>query len=488
MSLDVSKFENTVSNITNPVKTITGAIKGGISSLFKNAFPGLSGLIGVGFSVDSQTQHITATLQKTGGVGMNGITPEFQDPAGGINRVIVTDKKRAKNIDDVMEKNKINSPQYATYPTDLTYSSYFIEIQFGEYKRPQYSSNIDFQPMYTVNLPLPAQLADAQGLGWSVQNTGMTGFAMNVAGDAIAGFMKGYKKGQGQESVAEGLTSLGKDVFTSKAMDIGYGALYAASQIYKNSSTLGVVSQAIQGVVGTAPNPFPGAFYVGPEMRQFGFNWQFVPDHEDESIIIKNIIREIRARTLSTPTDDNALFLKYPSVCKIRLHPISFFGEMFPIKLCVLNGINIDYTPYGLSFHNDNRPTAISLGLNFAEIEPLFSEDYGGDKPTKDKSEKNTSAKNDTAIEPPVSVTQNSSQQPPLTQQAQARIDGVMSQNYRAADFANQTQQARIGAIETQKIQRGNLETIERAQLTTGKTYRPPWYNRAGRNPFRRGP
>jgi hypothetical protein len=399
MSLDVSKFENTVSNITNPEKTITGAITGGISSLFKNAFPGLSGLIGAGFSVDSQTQHMTLSLQKTGGVGMNGIAPELQDPASGINRVIATDKKRTKNIDDVMKNNRVVSPKYVTYPTELTYSSYFIEIQFGEYKRPQYSSNIDFQPMYTVNLPLPAQLADAQGLGWSVQNTGMTGFAMNVAGDAIAGFMRG--KDQNKEGATESLMKFGgiAGAELNIAKKIGYGALYAASQLYKNAAPLEInISQAIQGVLGAAPNPFPGAFYVGPEMRQFGFNWQFVPNNWDESIKIKNIIREIRARTLSTPTDDNALFLKYPSVCKIRLHPISFFGEMFPIKLCVLNGINIDYTPYGLSFHNDKRPTAISLGLSFAEIEPLFSEDYGGKRSMDDDTEKDTSAKNDTSI------------------------------------------------------------------------------------------
>ena len=97
--------------------------------------------------------------------------------------------------------------------------------------------------------------------------------------------------------------------------------------------------------------------------------------------LIKGIISEIRRRTLSTPTGQLGAFLKYPEICRIKLHPDTL-SKAFPIRECALTGINIDYAPYGLSFHTDKNPTAIGLGLVFGEIKPLFTTDFEDEKMT----------------------------------------------------------------------------------------------------------
>ena len=160
----------------------------------------------------------------------------------------------------------------------------------------------------------------------------------------------------------------------------GY-ALYNASP-----SVLGVnLAQAIGNVIGYSPNPFPGAWYVGPDLRQFQFSWIFVPESREDSSKIKRIINQIRKRTLSEPTGQLSAFLKYPEICRIRLHPDKL-RAVFPFKECALTGINVDYSPYGLSFHNDQNPTAIGLGLVFAEIRPLFRTDFDNDPENTDLS------------------------------------------------------------------------------------------------------
>ena len=440
---DTSKFESAVSNVTNPVKSIIGGIKGGISSLFKNAFPGLDQLIGTGVSVDSVTQQLTIDVQKRGGLGA-GQSPEMIDPVSGINRIVGKKKIPAKNIDDEMSKNNIKAAQNVTYPPQLAHSSYFIEIQFGEYKRPYFNSGgiANFEPVYTVNLPLPPELVDGGGLGWSTGGQGMTGLAMNVAGDAI----KNFTKSAAATNVSfQSFKDLAEKTFTEENLKTAaLGALYAGSQFFK-PSFLGVdVSNAIQGVIGAAPNPFPGAFYVGPEMRSFGFNWQFIPENHDEMMTVKSMIREIRAKTLSTPTDKNAMFLKYPHICKIKLHPEAFFKEMFPIKVCVLSGININYAPYGLSFHPDKNPTAITLALQFAEIEPLFSEDFGGPE-FAPVLELTPEEKPNTPDPTPTPTLTNQSSKPPATSPAPGASNMTMNLNL-GGNFTADSDAAAIAA------------------------------------------
>lgn len=357
-----SYVSSATSAVTNAVDNLTGGVLSSVGGLFKDAFPGITNLIGAGFSVDTVTKHISLSLDKTGAGG--GVMPEVVDQLG-INR-LKSPKPPVKNIDKEMSKNKPEL-QSDVYPPDLSYSKYWIELQFGQYVRPYYGATT-FNPSYIVNLPLPAQLSDSQMLGWGQTNFGITGLAANIIQEA------------GVSSLGNGLLQKVKD--SSSMMDrlkdkgIPVAAYATATALSGLTAPLGIdVASAMSSVLGASMNPFPGAYYIGPELRAFQFSWTFIPESSSEMGTLKSILSKIRSKTLSEPMDKMGAFLKYPEICKIVLHPEQL-STMFPIKQCALNGITIDYAPYGLSFHNDQNPTAITLSLVFGEIEPLFKDDF----------------------------------------------------------------------------------------------------------------
>jgi hypothetical protein len=370
--MSVSSYTNkAVNGVIGGLTNAAGSLLDGASKAVGGLFDGVSGAVGdvLGiFTSATSEKHCTITLSSCG-IG-DGIKNDQIDRSG-INR-LNTERPKAKNITDEMNKHKDDkSYKFQTYPPDLTYSNYFIQLEFGEYVRPYYGDNkqdsIRFNPSYRVDLPLPPQLSDAQSLGWQNANFGITGLAMNAMQKIGNLDLKGGNSATNWERLGENLSSIGKMA--------GEAALYGTGAALKNRNVLGVdLAATVGNLLGYSMNPFPGAFYVGPELRAFQFSWIFVPESREEMFLLKSIIKQIRKRTLSQPTGEIGAFLKYPEICKIKLHPDKL-SSMFPIKECALAGINIDYAPYGLSFHNDKNPTAIGIGLVFAEIRPLFRED-----------------------------------------------------------------------------------------------------------------
>jgi len=376
--MSVSSYTNkAVNGVIGGVTNAAGSLLDGASKAVGGLFDGVSGAVGdvLGiFTSATSEKHCTITLSSCG-IG-DGIKNDQVDRSG-INR-LNEQRPKAKNITDEMNKYKDDkSYKFQTYPPDLTYSNYFIQLEFGEYVRPYFGDNkqdsTKFNPSYRVDLPLPPQLTDAQGLGWHTANFGATGLAMNAVQKI------GNLDWQNNLS-ASSWTGLAKKL-ENTAVGIGEAALYGLGTAMQNpnskvpNSVLGVdLAASIGNLLGYSMNPFPGAFYVGPELRAFQFSWIFVPESREEMLLLKSIIKQIRKRTLSQPAGEIGAFLKYPEICKIKLYPDKL-SSMFPIKECALTAINVDYAPYGLSFHNDKNPTAIGIGLVFAEIRPLFRED-----------------------------------------------------------------------------------------------------------------
>ena len=382
--MSTSNFINqAVNGVVGGLTGAVGSVLGGAASAVGSLFDGVSGAVGdiLGiFTSSTSEKHCTITLSSSG-IG-DGIKNDQIDRSG-FNR-LNDPKPPVGNIDKEMNAGKTSGIQYKTYPPDLTFSSYWMELQFGEYVRPYFGEDkttpTRFNPSYIVNLPLPPQLSDAQSLGWRNTNFGLTGLAMESF-DQIRN-----QKGLDTSSFMNSIEGIGNKVksFVTGAAEAG---AYAAASVgnrniqYKNIP-LGVnLAAALGNIYGYALNPYPGAYYVGPELRAFQFSWIFVPESQEEMKLIKGITSEIRRRTLSTPTGQLGAFLKYPEICRIKLHPDTL-SKAFPIRECALTGINIDYAPYGLSFHTDKNPTAIGLGLVFGEIKPLFTTDFEDEKMT----------------------------------------------------------------------------------------------------------
>jgi len=378
--MSVSSYTNkAVNGVIGGVTNAAGSLLDGASKAVGGLFDGVSGAVGdiLGiFTSSTSEKHCTITLSSCG-VG-DGIKNDQVDRSG-INR-LSDPKPPVGIIDKEMNAGKTSGIQYETYPPDLSFSSYKIEFQFGEYVRPYFGdSNVmpsRFKPTYIVQLPLPSQLSDSQNLGWQNANFGLTGLGI----DAVArtnqkidySSVSNFFGSAGD--VAKELGSMGTALGVAEG--IGYATATYGSKLLGNNLAAG-----ISGALGYALNPFPGAFYVGPELRAFQFSWIFVPESAEEMSLIKGITNQIRRRTLSKPTSQTGAFLKYPELCKIKLYPDSL-SKQFPILECALTGINIDYAPYGLSFHTDKNPTAIGLGLVFGEIRPLFKTDFENEEMT----------------------------------------------------------------------------------------------------------
>ena len=377
--MSTSNFINqAVNGVVGGLTGAVGSVLGGAASAVGSLFDGVSGAVGdiLGiFTSSTSEKHCTITLSSSG-IG-DGIKNDQIDRSG-FNR-LNDPKPPVGNIDKEMNAGKTSGIQYKTYPPDLTFSSYWMELQFGEYVRPYFGEDkttpTRFNPSYIVNLPLPPQLSDAQSLGWQNTNFGLVGLG-------IAKLARENQKID-YSSVANAIGSAVKEVGNMN-MGTALGVAEIAGAIagtYAQRVLGNNLAAGISGALGYALNPYPGSYYVGPELRAFQFSWIFVPESQEEMKLIKGIISEIRRRTLSTPTGQLGAFLKYPEICRIKLHPDTL-SKAFPIRECALTGINIDYAPYGLSFHTDKNPTAIGLGLVFGEIKPLFTTDFEDEKMT----------------------------------------------------------------------------------------------------------
>ena len=396
--MSTSNYTNQAKNGLNGGTNLLDGASKAVGGFFDEVSGAIGDILGI-FTSSTSEKHCTITLSSSG-MG-DGPKNDYVDRSG-INR-LNDPKPPVGNIDKEMNAGKTSGIQYKTYPPDLTFSSYWMELQFGEYVRPYFGEDkttpTRFNPSYIVNLPLPPQLSDAQSLGWQNTNFGLTGLAMesfdqirNQKGLDFSSFMNSI------EGIGNKLNSFGAAVGEAGA----YAAASLANrdvQLHKKIP-LGVnLAAAIGNIYGYALNPYPGAYYVGPELRAFQFSWIFVPESQEEMKLIKGITSEIRRRTLSTPTGQLGAFLKYPEICRIKLHPDTL-SKAFPIRECALTGINIDYAPYGLSFHTDKNPTAIGLGLVFGEIKPLFTTDFEDEKMTSQGFQENVQEYQEDVEEP----------------------------------------------------------------------------------------
>ena len=280
--MSVSNYINIAGNGLNAGTNLDGA-SNAVGSKFDEASGG-TGDLRIFTSATSE-KHCTITLSSYG-IG-DGIKNDQIDRSG-INR-LNDPKPPVGNIDKEMNAGKTSGIQYKTYPPDLTFSSYWMELQFGEYVRPYFGGKdkttpTRFNPSYIVNLPLPPQLSDAQSLGWQNTNFGLTGLAM----ESFDQIRNQKLDTSSFENSIEGI----KNKIKSFGAGAGDAAAYAAvslanREIQYKKIPLGVnLAAAMGNIYGYALNPYPGAYYVGPELRAFQFSWIFVPESQEEMRLI----------------------------------------------------------------------------------------------------------------------------------------------------------------------------------------------------------
>ena len=142
---------------------------------------------------------------------------------------------------------------------------------------------------------------------------------------------------------------------------------------------------------GVAVNNHMSLVYKGPgQFRTHDFAFNFFPKHEDDSKVIKDILKDLKdgmlPRMSGTPLKKNRA-VSAPFFMAPRHWTIDFFKSdgtentyLHKIKKSVIKNMQINHDPNStISFHEDGSPVQTTLSLTFQEIELPFSGDDAPD-------------------------------------------------------------------------------------------------------------
>jgi hypothetical protein len=146
----------------------------------------------------------------------------------------------------------------------------------------------------------------------------------------------------------------------------------------------------VQGLLsrtaGAAINNNLELLFQGPQLRSFTFTFRLTPRNDKEAKTIKQIIRTFKVAMVPEATSSN-LFLLAPNIFNVS-YMISTKGSdgkgtltlhpyLNKLKRCALKDFTVSYTPDSQYMtYQDGSMTAYELNMTFAEIDPVYANDY----------------------------------------------------------------------------------------------------------------
>ena len=235
-------------------------------------------------------------------------------------------------------------------------------------------SNRRFTRRYeTIQLPMQPQLSESTAVSWG----GDTLNAAQAAGARAAFESIESFRGEGGfrgaiDALGDGLNDLvglAKDDRTKQAIS----AYFAGQAVGAN-----VLGRATGQVI----NPNLELLFTGPNLRSFNFNFTLTPRDPEEAGIVRRMVRAMK-RNMTPQRSSEALFLKSPRIFELeyifgdtnREHPF-----MNKFKPCACTSFAVNYTPDGsyMTYRGEPSMTSYQLSMSFGEIEPIYSDEYGG--------------------------------------------------------------------------------------------------------------
>ena len=145
----------------------------------------------------------------------------------------------------------------------------------------------------------------------------------------------------------------------------------------KTVSTLlgGAMGDAIKGEAeirrGKTRNPNEYIRYQNTSLRNFNFDFKFLPDTPEESVTCKDIIKSFRQNMHAHKESD--LTIQVPSTCIVSFHGIKDIIQLPPL---VVNNVTTTYGPTGATrFAEDKRPVEMNFSVGLQEIQPIYEQD-----------------------------------------------------------------------------------------------------------------
>ena len=227
-------------------------------------------------------------------------------------------------------------------------------------------------PKGTIILPINGQIVDNSSVDYG-DNTlnALEAFVASTAFTAVAGEVS-------EGSVGSQLKAAFKNLNVNEAaLKEIIGSAAAAKGLNAISGTNQTANSIASRLSGTILNPNLELLFKGPQLRNFPFTYLFLPREKAEADQVIGIIRTLKENM--TPRIQSNFFLKSPNVFSVEYlkggtpHPY-----LNRIKLCALRSCNVEYAPLGTyATFSDGMPHAVRMTLQFTELDPVYSEDYG---------------------------------------------------------------------------------------------------------------
>ena len=260
-----------------------------------------------------------------------------------------------------------------TFPVNMPTDRDSIKFKMMEYRPSGFGTGADIgkagqrkkgKIIGSVVLPIPGGITDTNAVGWG-QDT------MNPIQAGAAALAMGMLDNDAKTD-AKADTKAAINKLMENAPEVRKGMEGAIT-----GAATGLNQQAIQRGSGMVMNPNMELLFQGPQLRNFGFNFQLSPRSPQEAQVVIKIIRFFK-QGMSVIRSQSNFFLKAPHTFEIEyLHRGRKHKYLNHFKECALQNATVQYTPDGnYNTYTDGIMTSYSLQLAFNELEPIFNDDY----------------------------------------------------------------------------------------------------------------
>ena len=220
----------------------------------------------------------------------------------------------------------------------------------------------------SVALYLPPNIEDTYTANYNAHQTGMLGF---LAAAGLGG-IKAWREGDMGE-------------LAKIATGAGFGFLdYAAKKAALSAAEFAAGAEGgeelFNKAFARADNPYMEVLFDKVHLREFSYNFTFVPRNAKEQDEVKRIIQLFRFHMAPELRQDHGRFITLPSEFDIHYMYQAKDGEATEndfynkIATCVLSECKVNYTPDGVRSHADGSPVHITMALTFKETETITKE------------------------------------------------------------------------------------------------------------------
>lgn len=279
---------------------------------------------------------------------------------------------KSKTIDQQYANKELTPAQYREEKTRVQNSldKRYVE-KHGKESPMEYSDRSVEDTGNSVKLYLPIAMTQADGLNYAQPELGPMG----------AGAVGALSQGKGiLETLGE---ATGKGF--SNLTDLAFGNLQGAAAGLALQRTANAVNNTAGNVTslafGVTVNPNARTVFKGVNIREFAFQFKFIPKSAREAKEVEKIIKRFRGYAYPDPIVVGGISAgyKYPHMFELDMFYENEAGVKKRVgtkmKKCHLKAISTNYNSSSMAFHPDGYPVEIDLSLSFVEERTLNRED-----------------------------------------------------------------------------------------------------------------